>query len=181
MKILGLTYYRQEGEIFLKPDSALLNNDKPFFLPAFSKQLYAIPAIALRINRLGRNVQQKFAYRYFDAWAPAINIINADSLNFIEQTAIDNSLPIGSFKNIEAPISYSLHINNQQLQLTDQQLTTTQAQALEKITRFITVRMGDLLVLEFQTQPIALDKEMLFMAQQPKDLTTEQIFYCKIK
>ena len=56
-----------EPMIFLKPDSALLKKNKPFFLPDFSKNLQFEAEVVLRISRLGKGISAKYANRYYDA------------------------------------------------------------------------------------------------------------------
>ena len=53
--------------IFLKPDTAILKDGKPFFLPDFSQNMEYETELVVRICRLGRNISTKFAPRYYDA------------------------------------------------------------------------------------------------------------------
>ena len=57
----------EEPVIFLKPDSALLKDGKPFFIPDFSKQVDYETELVVRISRLGKNIAPRFAHRYYDA------------------------------------------------------------------------------------------------------------------
>ena len=50
---------------FLKPDTALLQKNRPFFLPDFSSNIHHEVEIVLRINRLGKHIDAKFAHRYY--------------------------------------------------------------------------------------------------------------------
>ncbi len=52
--------------IFLKPDTALLRNNDPFFLPDFSKEIHHEIELVIKITRLGKNIQPKFAHKYYD-------------------------------------------------------------------------------------------------------------------
>jgi len=54
-----------EPVLFLKPDTALLRNNAPFFIPDFSKEIHHEVEIVVKINRLGKNIQPKFAHKYF--------------------------------------------------------------------------------------------------------------------
>ena len=51
--------------IFLKPDTALLRNNDPFFLPDFSKEIHHEVELVIKITRLGKNIQPKFAHKYY--------------------------------------------------------------------------------------------------------------------
>ncbi|MFA6813700.1 MAG: fumarylacetoacetate hydrolase family protein, partial [Bacteroidaceae bacterium] len=53
--------------IFMKPDSAILKNGNPFFIPDFSKEIYYEAELVVRICRLGKTIGSQFAYRYYDA------------------------------------------------------------------------------------------------------------------
>ena len=57
----------KEPVIFMKPDSALLKDSKPFFIPDFSRQVDYETELVVRINRLGKNIAERFAHRYYDA------------------------------------------------------------------------------------------------------------------
>ena len=55
-----------EPVIFLKPDTALLRNNDPFFIPDFSDEIHHEVELVVKINRLGKNIHSKFAHKYFD-------------------------------------------------------------------------------------------------------------------
>ena len=57
----------EEPVIFLKPDSALLKDGKPFFIPDFSNEVHYETELVVRISRLGKNIAERFAHRYYDA------------------------------------------------------------------------------------------------------------------
>ena len=50
----------------MKPDSALLKDNKPFFLPDFSNEIHHEIELIIKISRLGKNIEAKFAHRYYD-------------------------------------------------------------------------------------------------------------------
>lgn len=55
-----------EPVVFSKPDSALLRNNQPFFIPDFANEFHHEVEILVRINRLGKNIAPEFANRYYD-------------------------------------------------------------------------------------------------------------------
>jgi len=55
-----------EPVLFLKPDTALLRNNDPFYIPEWSDNLHHEVELIVRINRIGKNIEQKFAHRYYD-------------------------------------------------------------------------------------------------------------------
>ena len=72
------------------PDSAILANRRPFFIPDFDDRWICTPAVAFRISRLGKSVGTKFASRYFDA-----------------MTLVARSIPVTLSERIEAGSTYS--------------------------------------------------------------------------
>ena len=50
---------------FMKPDSSVLMNNQPFFLPDFSNEIHYETEILLKIVRLGKNIEKQFAHRYY--------------------------------------------------------------------------------------------------------------------
>ena len=55
-----------EPTIFMKSDSALLKDGKPFFIPDFSNEIHYETEIVVRIDRLGKNIAERFAHRYYN-------------------------------------------------------------------------------------------------------------------
>ena len=66
-KELGHTQEYREPVIFMKPDSAILKDGKPFFVPDFSHEVHYETEVVVRICRLGKNIAPRFAHRYYDA------------------------------------------------------------------------------------------------------------------
>ena len=63
---------------FMKPDSSILKNNKPFFLPDFSKDVHYEVELVLKISRLGKNINEKFADRYFNGIGIGIDFTARD-------------------------------------------------------------------------------------------------------
>ena len=114
---------------FLKPDSAIVKNNKPFFYPNFSSNIHHEIEIVLRINRIGKYIEEKYAHRYYDKIGIGIDFTARDLQN--EQIknglpweiskAFDNSAPISKFINKNKfnnlnNLNFSLKINNQIVQ-----------------------------------------------------------------
>ncbi len=55
-----------EPVIFLKPDSAVLLKKQPFFIPEFSNDVHYEVELLVRINKIGKHIQKKFAHKYYD-------------------------------------------------------------------------------------------------------------------
>ncbi len=94
-----------EPVIFTKPDTAILRNNAPFYYPGFSKDIHHEVELVLRISKEGKNIEEKFASRYFDAIGIGIDFTARD----LQQKAKDKGLPwdIAKGFNGSAPISDS--------------------------------------------------------------------------
>ena len=55
-----------EPVIFTKPDTAVLKDNQPFYYPDFSQDIHHEVELVLRICKEGKNVQEKFAHKYYD-------------------------------------------------------------------------------------------------------------------
>ena len=75
---LGHTLENKEPVIFMKPDSAILKDGKPFFIPDFSNEVHYETELVVRINRLGKNIASRFAHRYYDAVTVGIDFTARD-------------------------------------------------------------------------------------------------------
>ena len=144
---------------FLKPDTSLVLNNKPFFYPDFSREIHHEVEMVLRINRLGRNIDQKFAHRYFDEVGVGIDFTARDlqdqckekGLPWEISKAFDNSAPLGGFipKNEIADMSdiaVRLDINGKTLQKgSSKDMIFPFEHIISFVSRFITLKIGDLI------------------------------------
>ncbi|MDR2449283.1 MAG: 2-hydroxyhepta-2,4-diene-1,7-dioate isomerase [Prevotellaceae bacterium] len=65
---------------YLRPDTALLRNNAPFYYPDFTAQLVAHVCVVIRVCRLGRSIGSRFAARYYDAVGAGVTFTAADLL-----------------------------------------------------------------------------------------------------
>ncbi|MEN8224633.1 MAG: fumarylacetoacetate hydrolase family protein [Bacteroidota bacterium] len=63
---------------FLKPDTALLRRNKPFYYPDFSEDIHYECELVVKINKLGKNIQKKFAHTYYDEIGVGIDFTARD-------------------------------------------------------------------------------------------------------
>ena len=77
-KEMNNTLVLNEPVIFLKPESSILKDGKPFFYPDWSSQIEYEAEIVVRIDRLGKNIQSKFAYRYYNSYTIGIDFTARD-------------------------------------------------------------------------------------------------------
>lgn len=144
---------------FMKPDTSLVHNNKPFYYPGFSSEVHHEVEIVLRINRLGRNIEQEFAGRYYDEIGVGIDFTARDlqdqcrkkGLPWEIAKAFDNSAPLGSFirkKEIADlnDISVRLDINGETVQEgRSKEMIFSFDQIISYVSRFITLKIGDLI------------------------------------
>lgn len=145
--------------IFMKPDSALLKSGKPFFIPDFSNEIHYETEIVVKISRLGKNIAERFAHRYYDELTVGIDFTARDlqlrqkekGLPWEIAKSFDNSAAIGEFvPKTEFADAQNLHfhldINNQTVQSGN---TKDMIFSIDKIiayvSRFFTLKIGDLI------------------------------------
>lgn len=150
----------EEPVLFMKPDSALLKDNKPFFIPDFSNNIHYEFEVVVRINRLGKNIAERFAHRYYDELTVGIDFTARDIQSHLKQKGLpweiskgfDNSAAIGEFvskevlqKNVDC-LDFSLLKNNENVQKGN---TSDMIHSIDKIiayaSRFFTLKIGDIL------------------------------------
>ena len=77
-KEMERTFQSEEPVIFMKPETALLKGGKPFFYPDFSDEIHYETELVVKINRLGKNIAERFAYRYWDEVTVGIDFTARD-------------------------------------------------------------------------------------------------------
>lgn len=160
VKEMDGTFVRpQEPVIFLKPDSALLKDGKPFFIPDFSNDVQYETELVVRICRLGKSISERFAHRYYDAVTLGIDFTARDLQRQARAVGnpwdlskgFDNSAVIGDFVPAERfgdlqKLRFHLDINGNTVQ---RGYTADMLFRVDKIiayvSRFYTLKMGDLL------------------------------------
>ena len=91
--------------VFMKPDSAILPKRNPFFIPPFSNDVHHEVEILVKINKVGKHIQQKFAHKYYDEIGLGIDFTARDvqskckekGLPWEKAKAFDGSAVIGEF------------------------------------------------------------------------------------
>ena len=151
----------EEPLFFMKPDTALLRNNDPFYIPRFSQEIHYECELVVRINRVGRSIEERFAHRYYDEVGLGIDFTARD----IQRRAIAEGLPWESCKSFDysAAISpqfipleelggkiqeldFTLHLNDELRQTgkTSEMLWTVD-QLIAHVSQYVMLRMGDLL------------------------------------
>ena len=157
---LGHVAHSTEPVIFMKPDSALLRDGKPFFLPDFSDDVQYETEVVVRICRLGKHIAPRFASRYYDTVTVGIDFTARDlqdrfrvgGLPWELSKGFDNSAAIGRFIPLEQlggnvqQLDFRLDIDGREVQrgCTADMLFRVD-DILSYVSRFMTLKMGDLL------------------------------------
>lgn len=155
----GTLYKPEEPVIFSKPDSTLLKDGKPFFVPDFPGRVEYEAELVVRISRLGKNIPTNFAHRYYDAFTVGIDFTARDLQQKLRSNglpwelckAFDGSATCGTFvPKEELPdinnITFHLEINGQTVQqASTQEMLYNIDQLINFVSRYNTLKMGDLL------------------------------------
>ena len=155
----GALYKPEEPVVFLKADSSLLKDKKPFFLPEELGRVDYETELVVRICRLGKSIPQRFAHRYYDAVTCGIDFTARDLQSkckekglpwtlckgFDGAAAIGEWIPIEKFRDIQA-IHFHLDINGKTVQegCTSDMLYQVD-ELIAYISRWFTLKTGDLL------------------------------------
>ena len=154
---IGTLKRPDEPVIFTKADSAILNQGKPFFIPDHLGRIDYETEVVVRICRLGKNIPQRFAHRYYDALTIGIDFTARDLQKKASQAGqpwtickgFDGSAAIGEWipkekllTDPEAPCSLSGH--TVQEGCTADMLYTVD-EIIAYLSQFFTLKTGDLL------------------------------------
>lgn len=144
--------------VFMKPDSALLRENKPFFLPDFSSEIHYEVEVVLKINRLGKNIAPQFASRYYDEFALGVDFTARDLQNDFRAKGLpwelakgfDNSAVVSPFlpmKDYEKNnISFRLDVNSKTVQAGNTaNMIYSFDEIIAYVSRFFTLKIGDLI------------------------------------
>ena len=159
-KELGHTQENREPVIFMKPDSAILKDGKPFFVPDFSHEVHYETEVVVRICRLGKNIAPRFAHRYYDAVTVGIDFTARDLQRKFREAGnpwelckgFDNSAAIGTFISLEQAggdlqnLDFHLDIDGCEVQRGNTaDMLFKIDDIIAYVSRFMALKIGDLL------------------------------------
>ena len=159
-KELGHTQENREPVIFMKPDSAILKDGKPFFVPDFSHEVHYETEVVVRICRLGKNIAPRFAHRYYDAVTVGIDFTARDLQRKFREAGnpwelckgFDNSAAIGTFISLEQAggdlqnLDFHLDIDGCEVQRGNTaDMLFKIDDIIAYVSRFMTLKIGDVL------------------------------------
>ncbi|MEI6866800.1 fumarylacetoacetate hydrolase family protein [Flavicella sp.] len=148
-----------EPVFFLKPDSAILPKKTPFFRPDFSSEIHYEVEILVKINKVGKHIDARFAHKYYDELGLGIDFTARDvqrickekGLPWEKSKAFDGSAVLGEFVPKETlgnlqDLSFSMKKNDQLVQEGNSNSMLWKIDELiEYVSQFLTLKKGDVL------------------------------------
>lgn len=157
-----------EPVIFMKSESALLKDGKPFFIPDFSSEIHYETEVIVKINKVGKNIAEQFAHRYYNEITVGIDFTARDLQNELRKKGLpweicksfDQSAVTGDFITLDESRSFSEQKQTDHIQQLDFHLDidgqTVQKgntsdmifsvdQIISYVSRFFTLKIGDLI------------------------------------
>ncbi len=193
----GETALYKDVSTALMPDSALLIQKRPFFIPDFTQQCMVQLCACIRINRLGRSIHPQFAHRYYKDLTLAVHFVARDllaqlqaqlkpwdkALGFDNAVAVaETTIPTPSTmvdteteaEDAETAINLSLHIADTQVNtvLNVQKVKAVADQLIADVSQFYTMRQGDLLLIPLQVaeQQVHIDDHLSICCEEQEVL-----------
>ena len=149
----------KEPVLFLKPDSSIILNNKPFFIPDFSQNIHYELELVIKISRLGKHIQEKFSHKYYDFIGLGIDFTARDlqsdlkskGLPWEKSKAFDGSCFISKWINKSEfndvnNLNFNLNKNGKTVQKTNSKLMLWKIDELiSYISTFFTLKIGDVI------------------------------------
>jgi len=145
---------------FLKPDTALLKDNEPFYHPDFSKEVHHEVEIVVKIDKVGKNIQKQFAHKYYSEIGIGIDFTARDlqwklkeqGLPWEKSKAFDCSAPVGKkFISVSSivdinNINFHLDINGKTVQKGNtSDMMFKIDDIIAEVSKYITLKTGDLI------------------------------------
>lgn len=177
--------------LFLKPDTSILLKKQPFFIPDFSEAVHHEVEVLVKIKKIGKHIDRKFAHKYYDEIGLGIDFTARDLQSHLKEKglpwekakAFDGAAVVGKFlpkKTFESVDNISFHLekNNETVQQANTALMLWKIDELiEYISKYFTLKIGDII---FTGTPAGVAKV------NPNDILTgylndTQVFSIKVK
>ncbi|MBC35133.1 MAG: 2-hydroxyhepta-2,4-diene-1,7-dioate isomerase [Bacteroidetes bacterium] len=144
---------------FLKPETALLQKKQPFFYPEFSEDIHYETEIVLKIKKVGKHIQEKFAHTYYDEIGLGIDLTARDLQSNCKKKGLpweiakgfDGSAPLGKFINKSEfeninDLRFSLKVNGEIRQDGNtKDMIFSFDKIIAYVSQFLTLKIGDLI------------------------------------
>jgi len=149
-----------EPVIFTKPDTAVIRSNAPFYYPDFSKDIHHEVELVLRICKEGKNIEEKFSHKYYDAIGIGIDFTARDLQSKLKEKGLpwdiakgfngsapisDKFIPVSEFKDLKN-INFKLEVDGQLKQEGNTSLLLFSFDyIISYLSKFFTLRTGDLI------------------------------------
>lgn len=146
--------------VFLKPDTAILLKKQAFFIPDFSKDVHYEVEVLVKINRVGKYIEEQYAHKYYNEIGLGIDFTARDlqqklkdkGLPWEKAKGFDGSAVIGekwinknSFNSLNN-INFSLLKNNETVQSGNTSAMLWKIDELiSYVSQFFTLKIGDII------------------------------------
>ncbi|MAN60013.1 MAG: 2-hydroxyhepta-2,4-diene-1,7-dioate isomerase [Flavobacteriaceae bacterium] len=145
--------------LFLKPDTSILLKKQPFFIPEFSEEVHHEVEVLVKINKIGKHIDRKFAHKYYDEIGLGIDFTARDLQSDLKSkglpwekakafdgaAVVGNFLPKSTFKDVDA-ISFRLEKNATTVQEGSTSMMLWKIDELiEYISKYFTLKIGDII------------------------------------
>jgi len=148
-----------EPVFFMKPDTALIKDNEPFYYPDFSKEIHHEVELVIKISRAGKHIEPEFAHKYYEEIGIGIDFTARDiqakckekGLPWEKAKSFDGSAPIGNFVNKRTftdlnNINFELTINGKSVQKGNtKDLLFSFDKVISYISKFVKRKTGDLI------------------------------------
>ena len=160
--------------VFLKPDTAILLKKQPFFIPDFSNDVHHEVEILVKINKVGKHIDKKFAHKYYDEIGLGIDFTARDLQSKLKEkglpwekakafdgaAVIGSWLPVNKIQNVDA-IEFSLKKNDEIVQKGNTSHMLWKINELvEYVSKYFTLKIGDIIFTGDKLKGYIEDKEM---------------------
>ncbi|OJV30841.1 MAG: 2-hydroxyhepta-2,4-diene-1,7-dioate isomerase [Bacteroidetes bacterium 37-13] len=175
--------------IFMKPNTAILKDNKPFFYPEWSSEIHYETELVLKISKQGKYIQEKFAHKYYQEIGLGIDFTARDLQNNLKAKglpweiakAFDSSAVVGNFVDkakLSSPILFHLLLNGNKVQTGNSSLMLYSFdKIISYISQFFTLQLGDLI---YTGTPAGVGK--IAIGDKLEGFLEEQkMFECEIK
>ena len=145
--------------IFLKPDTSIILKNQPFFIPDFSSEINYEVEIILKICKLGKHIENKYAHKYFNHIGLGIDFTARDTQNELKSNglpwekakAFDGSALVGTWVNKTKfqdlrNLNFSLNKNGKSVQIGNtSQMMWNFDELISEISKYFTLKIGDII------------------------------------
>ena len=149
----------EEPLFFMKPDTALLIRNRPFYIPDFSNEIHYETELVIKISKNGKNIQENFAHNYYDKITLGIDFTARDIQKKCKEKghpweiakAFDNSAPISTFIPVSElkereNIKFHMDLNGKRVQTgNSRDMIFSFEKIISYVSKFIYLKMGDII------------------------------------